>query len=190
MGYYIYSFDKIRQVNTIFGPSKTRVIENYRPPGNGIPSIVFTANKYWYNTAIFNAAIETRFKINKSMKAFAGFDISNFLSFSQHYDVNYPPNHVYKRNQIRLFGIGAGAQASLLKSFGKISLGPIVSLPLFEVWKKDHVFPQEDNDQIRSKWFGGFDVKLFLINLLHRVYNLYYDHHPLLWSKFFFPTDH
>ena len=105
-----------------------------------------------------NVAVEKRFIKNKGVEVTAGVSISNYLSFSQRYHVIYPPNHVHKGNQIRLFGMGAGAHASLLKKFGKISVGPIISLPLFDIWKKDPVFPQEDNDKIRSKWLGGFGV--------------------------------
>jgi len=43
---------------------------------------------------------------------------------------------------------------------GKTSIGPVIQCPLFSNWKRDDIFPGEDNSGYRSKWLKGFAVGL------------------------------
>lgn len=165
LGYYQYSFNKINKENR-FGKSDTRVIHypNQR-------DIIFTTNKYWYNCLSTNIGLEQYFRITKTFQITTGVNFINYYTFSQHYNLsfNYPPedNRFMQYNK-RNFGFSIISSLGLLKSFGRLSLGPFVSAPIYEVWHKDPIFPSEipriaeNLSSTRDKWFKGIGAGISL----------------------------
>jgi len=161
LGYYKYSFNKIDQINSLLGRSDNRIIE-YIPPDPWAPAIVYTTDKYWYNCIVGTIGIERQLAISKSVQLLCGVNIRNYYSYSQHYHIVYPsPQGTnYKQKHSRYFGFSADLNASLQKKMGKINLGPTFSFPIYNLWKQDEVFPQEENRKARNKWFSGVGIGL------------------------------
>ena len=169
IGYYKYSFNKIDQNNSLFGKSNERVIEDYIPPGNITPSLIFSTSKYWYNSIAVNIGIEKHVELKKNIKIVLGSDISSYFTFSQIYHITYPyPNgDKYKPSKGRFFGNAAKINVGIQKQFKEITLGPTIILPVYDNWKQDKVFPQENNSKSRSKWWAGIGIGMscnYLIN--------------------------
>ena len=168
LGYYRYSFDKIDSYNTQFGKGDARII-NYP---NLAVYILFATNKYWYNCFSFNLGIEKQFDISKKVIIISGIDLSNFYTYSQYYRITAdyptgPPNHSYKVTNSRYFGILASAHVGVLKKFGKVTIGPNLILPIYDIWMQDKIFPQsptsiESNSSERNKWFRGIGFGITL----------------------------
>lgn len=163
VGYYRYSFNKIESYNTQFGKGNTRVI--------GFPSplyVIFVTDNYWYNTVSANIGIEKVFDVNKNWQISAGFSLTNYYTFSQtyHMTADYPvgpPNHKYKLKNNRYFGLSSVIELGLLKKIRQINIGPVLILPVYDMWKQDNVFPKngnsaESNSDERHKWFRGIGV--------------------------------
>jgi hypothetical protein len=55
----------------------------------------------------------------------------------------------------RFFGLSTLVNVGLIKQVGKIRLGPMISIPIYDMWKQDAVFPEESNINVRSKWLRG-----------------------------------
>ena len=163
LGYYKYSFNDIDQVNSFFGKNSNRII-NYIPPDPFAPSILYTTNKYWYNSVIAIFGIEEYIDLAKGIQIVCGVDIRNYNTFSQHYHIVYPsPQGTnYKQKSNRYFGFSANLNAGLQKKFGKISMGPAILLPVYNIWKQDKIFPQEEDSKSRNKWLRGFGVGISL----------------------------
>ena len=158
-GYYKHSFNDVDQVNSLFGKNDNRIID-YTPSGPMSPSILYATNKYWYNSIVVTIGIEKYIDISKSLQLFYGVDIRNYYTFSQQYHIVYPvPEGTnYRRTDNRYFGFSANLNAGVRKKFGKTSIGPSIILPVYDIWKKDGVFPQEENNKSRKKWLKGFGV--------------------------------
>lgn len=160
VGYYKYSFNKINSNNTQFGKGSARVI--------AFPSplyVIFVTNKYWYNTVSTNIGIEKMFDVNNNWKISTGLSLTNYYTFSQTYHMtpDYPVgprHHKYKRKNTQYFGLSTFVELGLFKKFRKINMGPVLMLPVYNVWKQDKVFPKnenspENNSDERHKWFRG-----------------------------------
>lgn len=164
LGYYRFSFNNIRQVNSQFGTSNSRVIEDYHPPGGITPGLIFSTDKYFYNTISGNIGIEKYVDLKKDIQIICGFAFSNFYAFNQNYHVTYPsPNgDNFKQTNNRYFGFSASINAGIQKKLKKFSFGPSLIIPIFDTWKKDDVFPQEENSKKRNKWFSGVGLGIQL----------------------------
>lgn len=158
LGYYKYSFNNIKSNNSLFGKGDARVI--------GFPSplyIIFTSNKYWYNTISINLGIEEKIELKKNVQAVCGLEVNNYITYSQYYRISQqyptgPSKHKYFGKNERYFGFSANLNASLLKDFGRLNLGPSIILPVFNKWRTDNIFPSETNSGSRHNWFGGIGV--------------------------------
>lgn len=159
LGYYKYSFNNIDQMNSLFGKSDNRIID-YIPPDPWAPAITYATNKYWYTSIAATIGAEEHIDIAKGVQIICGIDIRNYYTFSQHYHIVYPsPQGTnYKQSTNRYFGFSANLNAGLQKKFDKISIGPTIFLPIYDIWKQDKIFPQEENTKSRNKWFRGFGV--------------------------------
>ncbi len=159
IGYYKYSFNKIKSQHPTFGIGKQRSI-NY-PTTLGIS--LYT-DKYWYNTANFNIGIGRKIKLSKKYHIETGFNVSNFFTYSQHYKIPVdnsfiPPalriENDYKLKNKSYFGSSIFYTISVFKSINKISIGPNLILPIYEKWKLDNIFPTENISSSRNKWLKG-----------------------------------
>jgi hypothetical protein len=161
-GYFKYAFNKIEGKNSLFPSSKfkSRVI--------AFPSplyVIFGTDKYWYNTISINIGIEKVFDISRSWKMATGLLLNNYYTFSQTYHMkpDYPigpPNHKYKLKNNRYFGLSSSVEIGLLKKIKQINIGPVLLLPVYDMWKQDKVFPKNENSAEsdsdgRHKWFRG-----------------------------------
>ena len=154
LGYHKYSFDHI-QVNTrLFGNQSSRIIRRINYPGLS-STFGYTTNKYWYNTLSATIGIEKLFNIKKNWSIITGLNVTNYYTFSQRYILS---TIKYKESDGRYFGFSTNIYTGIQKKFGKISVGPNILLPIYEAWKKDEVFPQEENSKNRSKWLRGLGI--------------------------------
>ncbi len=154
-GYYKYSFNNIKNYDPLFGNNTRRGI-NY--PG-GSATFYYVCDKYWYNTITVNLGFEKLFDLKKDVDFIGGFDVINYYTFSQQYNIpgsNF--DRKYKTANNRYFGLSLNLNAGLQKRFGNIIIGPTIILPVFRMWKQDMVFPQEENNGSRSKWLRGIGV--------------------------------
>jgi hypothetical protein len=160
IGYYNYSFNNIQKYTRLFGSINARDI-NY--PG-GSSTLGYGCNKYWYNTIAVTIGGEKLFALKKNINFIGGFDIVNYYTFSQHYNIPGTYNDSkYKKTNSRYFGLSFNLCAGLQKSFGRVNIGPVISLPIFRSWKQDMVFPGEQNSKGRSKWLRGVGVGITCI---------------------------
>jgi len=155
-GYYKYSFDQIETFTTLFGTGHARSI-NYQ----GGPSSTFgySCDKYWYNAISLTVGVEKWFTFNKSVVLITGFDILNYYTVSQVYNIpasNYDTE--FKTTGNRYFGLGFNIYTGIQKQIGRIHIGPSISLPIFSAWKQDSAFPFEQNSKSRNKWLNGIQL--------------------------------
>lgn len=161
-GFYRYAFNKIKGKNTLFASHEfaTRII-NFPSP----LYIMFATDKYWYNTVSTNIGIEKVIDLNKNWRTSASLNLSNYYTLSQSYHMrpDYPvgpPNHRYMKKNNRYFGLSSSIELGLLKKLRQISIGPVLILPVYDMWKQDKTFPKnensaESNSDGRHKWFRG-----------------------------------
>jgi len=162
LGYYKYAFNKITQTNSSFGKSDRRVI-NYI----GMGDVIFTTNKYWYNTAVVILGADRTAYSTKRTKFVYGAILQNYFTFSQYYRITDeyptgPPNHKFTRNEKRNFGFSASATAAFTEKVGPVFLGPTLLIAIFDQWSQDVMFPQEDDSKHRGKWLNGAAIGLHI----------------------------
>lgn len=155
LGYYRYSFNKIKRTNSSFGESNVRSI-NYP----GMADLLYYTDKYWYNSLLVTVGAERAFPLSESMQLTAGVNLNNYYTFSQRYHIDYynannPIENNYKTSNSRYFGFSAELRAGLEKKIGEFSLGPQIILPIFGSWKQDRIFPGEEDSHNRTKWLRG-----------------------------------
>jgi hypothetical protein len=173
LGYYKYSFNKIGKENTSYGKSDKRHI--------GFPSsllIPFFTDKYWYNTFSASIGIEKVFISKYDLQIITGINFSKYYTYSQIYHITYnnpdnPITNPYKLSNNRVFGFSTNLHAGIVKRIGKFNLGPSFIIPIFNTWKQDETFPEEDNANSRNKWLRGIGVGLsFNYSLLPKKQHL------------------
>lgn len=168
IGYYKYAFNNITQTNSQFGNSNNRVVEDYSPPGGITPGLIYTTNKYFYNTVFLLLGIEKHSNINNNIQLSIGVTTKNYFTFSQFYHITYPSpvGDNYKQNSKRYFGFSANIYTSIMKKIKRFNVGPKLVLSIYDSWKKDKIFPQEENNQSRCKWLNGVGIG---INISYRI---------------------
>jgi hypothetical protein len=152
LGYFKYSFDKLDNTNSLFGNSKARVID--------FPSILFilySTNKYYYNTVSVNLGVEKSVTLKKNLQLITGFTVANYFTFSQHYHLSFNPEGTqdYKKNNNSYFGFSCNLSAAIVKHIGKIQIGPSIIVPVFDLWEKDNTLPESSFSGSRTKLFNG-----------------------------------
>lgn len=154
IGYYKYSFNNIKKVNTLFGKSNVRNINFVSPL-----YIPFFTNKYSYNTISANIGVEKIFNYKSSVQIVTGLNLNNYYVVSAYYHLSYNEgSQDYRKKIKRYFGSSFSLNAGILKKYKKFSIGPSLMLPVFDTWKKDDTFPEEANSDSRSKWFNGIGL--------------------------------
>ncbi|MBX2930813.1 MAG: hypothetical protein KF781_02565 [Chitinophagaceae bacterium] len=129
------------------------------------PDVIFRTNKYWYHTVSANLGVEKQFLLSNNMQIVLDLNMSNYYTYSQYYRITYdyptgPPNNKYTRKDNRYFGFSATSSVGLLKTYNKITIGPVIILPIHDIWQKDGIFPEawnvaENLSSQRNKWFKG-----------------------------------
>lgn len=162
LGFYKYAFNKIDDVNSMFSNihDDSRIIDDYVPLGNIQPSLIYSTDRYWYNTVFINIGIERHLRLKKNLQAILGADIGAYYTISQNYHITYPsPKGTnYKLKNGRYFGNFFKLNIGFLKKVGEMEIGPVIILPIYDNWKKDSVFPQEENSMTRNKWLKGAGI--------------------------------
>jgi len=152
LGFYRYSFNNIERRNTSLGNSKSRNINFVSPL-----LIPYFTDKYWYNSISVNFGIEKKIFMKGNYQVQIAADIKNYWTISQLYHLTNNPGgeQNFKKNDTRYFGTSALLTTNFIKSFGNLSIGPSVRIPVFNIWKTDSVFPEETGNETRSKFFRG-----------------------------------
>jgi hypothetical protein len=151
IGYYKYSFNGIRNENTTFGTSDARLIKYPSPL-----FLLFYTDRYWYNTLSVDIGVQKVFKAQHDFGIRAGIDLANYYTFSQQYHLaDNSGDQAYKRKDGRYYGLSVFLSGSVLKNFGKISIGPSLILSVYDMWKTDKAFPEENGSHFRKKWGNG-----------------------------------
>jgi len=168
LGYYKYAFNNIQNYTSPFGNSRARNI-NYT---GGSSTFSYVCNKYWYNTVAATIGVDKSFNLKKNMDFIGGFDVVNYYTFSQNYNIPGTSSEInYKKTNNRYFGFAFNMSASLQKNFGKLIIGPTIGLPILRSWKQDMVFPGEQNNKSRNKWLKGIGVGITMSLRLAQRYS-------------------
>lgn len=164
-GYYRYAFNKIRGKSALIpeikGNSRIIIYPNST-------YYIFSTKKYWYHSIPLNLSINKIFEWKNQWRLSTGLQIKNYYTFSQTYYINgngppVPQNNLYKPKNDRYFGLSVALESGLLKKIGDIYIGPVIIIPVFDMWKQDEVFPKnesalENSADSRHKWFRGIGV--------------------------------
>jgi hypothetical protein len=59
----------------------------------------------------------------------------------------------------------------LFKKTDKIEIGPSLIVPVFDIWKQDVVFPEENSADSRTKWFSGIGLGISINFLISKKQN-------------------
>ncbi|MBX3257966.1 MAG: hypothetical protein KF862_27795 [Chitinophagaceae bacterium] len=150
IGYYKYSFSKMKVYDPIFGESDGR-LTLYEPPDN--TRVYLATPKYWYNCISVNIVPEYHFALGKNWLMAAGLGITNYLTFSQVYTFQNIENP--RLGKFRYQGTSVTGQFSFLRQSGKLMFGPRIIVPFFDSYKQDDFFPSENVSLNRNKWLRG-----------------------------------
>ena len=155
IGYYKYSFSNILRENTTFGTSNSRNINFISPL-----LIPFFSDKYYYNCLAINIGLEKLFTLRNDFYSNVGFQLNNYLTFSQNYHLTSNPegSQNFKKNKKEYFGSSGLFNVNILKKVKDVSFGPSLMFPLFDFWKTDETFQEETNSQTRNKLFKGICI--------------------------------
>jgi hypothetical protein len=152
IGFYNYSFNKLENINSIFGKGHARVID-YPSPLDPI----YTTDKYFYRTIFLNIGAERIFYLKNNTIFITGIELQNHYTISQGYHLA-SRNINFDTKEKRFFGHSILIMPSLLKRFQNFQIGPSLLIPVFDTWKKDKVFPGEIESENRNKWFRGIGL--------------------------------
>ena len=156
IGYFQYRFNDVSRVNTSFGSSDSRDIKFPSPL-----FIPFFTDKYWYNTLSVHAGLEKLIMLNKTTFLATAVQFVEHFTFSQHYHITYRGNSIdndYTLRKKKNFAFSGNLQSALLKKIGRLSIGPMINIPVIQIWKEDEVFPEENNSNSRNKWFNAIGL--------------------------------
>lgn len=151
VGYFKNRFDKLTNVNTSFGKSKSRIID--------YPSLVdpiYVTDKYSYNNIAFSFCLEREIEMNNNINVLAGAEINSYLTYSQYYHIK-GWNLIYKVKDQDFFGHALQLTFGMPKQYRRFSMVPIIAIPIYTTWHKDDVFAENEKER-RSKWFNGVSI--------------------------------
>lgn len=173
LGYYRYSFTDIVSAHQSFGVGDRRVIDYPTQLG-----ITLGTDSYWYNTISMSIGIEKYFELNKDFIIIGGLSARNYFTFSQQYHMPYDNSFIpqpelqiqnnYKTFKKENFGFGGELNAGIIKKFGPVYIGPSIIIPVYDSWRKDSIFPTENNSESRKKWFRGIGTSIKILYTLKK----------------------
>lgn len=152
IGYFRYSFDKLRVYDPIFGQGDAR-LTLYMPQNT---RVYLATPRYWYNCISLNIVPEYHVALGTNWLMITGLCITNYLTFSQIYSFKNIPNAEFAK--FRYQGNSISGQFSFLRQSGKVEFGPRIIVPFFDSYKQDNFFPSENFSRNRSKWLRGLGL--------------------------------
>jgi hypothetical protein len=161
VGYYRYTFNKLDNYQPPFGTADSREVDYPSPLW-----ILFYTNKYWYHTISGNLGLEHWFSLNRNLKITTGVNWNPYFTYSKHYHIDYGSNGTmhsvnYVVPQKRYFGYSVNLTAGIQKRVKGFLIGPTIILPIYDRWKKDEKFGENENES-REKWFNGIGLGITL----------------------------
>lgn len=165
LGYFKYRFDKLDNTNSSFGNSKARPI-NYVSP----LLIQYSTDKYHYNNFMLRTAIGKELELNKRLTIMTCFDLTAYYTYSQHYHLTFNPydgNLDFNTRNKMLFGFSSAISLGITKKINRLQIGPSINIPVFDSWKNDAVF-LEDNKKGKNKWLNGIGLGIVCNISLHK----------------------
>lgn len=166
LGYFKYKFDKLDNTNTLTGESHVRPIDFISPL-----FILYSTDKYLYNNLMLRTGLGKAFDLNKKLSIVASFDLTAYYTFSQYYHLAFNPwdgNLDFNRKNKMLFGFSGSLSISILKQYKGFQIGPSLVVPIYDSWKKDTVFREEDYKGGKQKWLNGFGGGIVCNIFLHK----------------------
>jgi hypothetical protein len=151
LGYYKYSFDDIKEVNSVFGNSNGRPLKPEYWRGSTDILVLYSATKYYYNTVSVNLGIGKEIALKNNWQIDIGIDFANYYTYSQSY--TFQSRDTMLRTS-RYFGFSANINTAITKRIGKIYIGPSLIIPVYSQWRQDEEFHHEVNGY-RNKWLRG-----------------------------------
>lgn len=149
-GYYKISFSNLKRENSVFGFSDSRPIE-YPSTAN----FLYSTEKYHYSTMSVNIGVEKVYTLKNKAQLSAGLHLSNYFTFQQRYKIN--DEITYKRSNNGLFGQSVFLTMGIIKKLEKVKIVPQIMLPVFDIWRKDEVFLENESER-RNKWLNGIGL--------------------------------
>lgn len=151
IGYYRYSFSKLKRINSMFGVSDARPIDY--PSFN---NLFYHTHNYAYNNLSVNLGVERLFIVKRDLQLNMGAHFSNMFTYHQVYKIGIN-GITYRTNGKALFAQSVYITAGLEQTIGKFKVGPQFIIPLFDNWRKDDAF-EENNKERRHKLFNGIGI--------------------------------
>lgn len=156
IGYYRYSFTKIRNINSSYGEGDGRVIDY------PYLDVIYSTNKYWYHTISLSLGAEKYYAIKDNFSLLFGVSVQYYHTFAQFYKIF--DKYDYKRSQSHGLGFAGTLHSGIAHKFNRTTIVPQLIIPIYDAWRKDAVFPgdvpdiKEDPSSWRDKWFNGFGI--------------------------------
>lgn len=152
IGFYQYTFNDVTNSNPSSGLETSGRPFDY-PNLEKIASDYYTDN-YHYNTFSFQLGADRVFPVKNGYEFLAGVNIVNYFSYAQIYKVIPARYGTFKLKDFQHFGISGYLNIGLNKYIGEFYIGGQVIVPIYDQWKQDALF-REDQGDSRSKWLGG-----------------------------------
>lgn len=151
VGYYKYSFNKLKNFDVRFGGTQS----NQRPLNYPhITRPVFYTNNYWYNTISILIGANKVIRLNNDYEINIGPNIINYFTYFQVYTVTSNGLSPYKSKDFRYYGFSANLNFTITKNISDYYIGTQIIAPFFDLHKKDLIFKENMHDS-RSKLFRG-----------------------------------
>jgi hypothetical protein len=99
------------------------------------------------------------------------FNLNTYYTFSQSYHLTFNPydgNLNFNKKGAEFLGISTNLTAGIIKQVGRLQIGPSLILPIYDTWKKDPVFLEENYDGGKHKWLNGIGVGIVCNISLHK----------------------
>ena len=161
VGYYRYTFNKLHNYHPPFGTGHAREVDYPSPLWT-----IFGTDKYRYNIISGNLGLERWFALKKNLKVITGINWNPYFTYSKSYHITYGSygstvNTNYVVPQKRYFGYSVNFNSGIQKRVKSFLIGPSVIIPIYDRWKKDAKFG-ENQEESRKKWFNGIGFGITL----------------------------
>lgn len=166
-GYFNRSFNKIKNTNSVFGKTVDSRPINYLSP----LLISYSSNKYHYNNISINTGIEKQFYLKNNFEASTSFNLNGYYNISQYYHLSsnpYDNNLNFKKKDKTFSGFSSNISVGIYKKINHLLIGPALIVPIYETWRKDQIFLEENYDGGKSKWLNGIGIGISIKNSLNK----------------------
>ena len=157
IGYYRYTFNKLDNLNSVFGNGDARFVDY---PGPNFD--LYLTHKYWYNNLSANIGLERSYNLKNDVLITTGVNWRHYFTYSKRFNIKYGStgsdiNTKYVVSDFRYFGNSINVQLAITKPIDKFFIGPYIIIPVYDYWKKDEKFDENEREG-RKKWLGGLGV--------------------------------